>query len=313
MLPLPRAAKRQRRDNMSVKNIKSVIHAKDTDIAVISAIGQDDYISLTDIARYRSDEPKDVIKNWLRSKATIEFLGLWEELNNPNFKGVEFDSFRNEAGANAFTLSPQKWIDATNAIGIISRSGRYGGTYAHKDIAFEFASWVSPEFKLYIIKDYQRLKSDEAHRLALDWNVKRLLSKANYKLHTEAIKQNLIPPEITADKQGFIYANEADVLNVALFGMTAAQWRKDNPELSGNMRDHATIEQLLVLANLENANAMYIEEGKSREERAILLNKLAISQLRTLADTASIAHLTSLQDNKELTDKAAPKVGEKRE
>ena len=167
--------------------------------------------------------------------------------------------------------------------------------------------------KLDIIKDYQRLKSDEAHRLALDWNVKRLLSKANYKLHTEAIKQNLIPPEITADKQGFIYANEADVLNVALFGMTAAQWRKDNPELSGNMRDHATIEQLLVLANLENANAMYIEEGKSREERAILLNKLAISQLRTLADTASIAHLTSLQDNKELTDKAAPKVGEKRE
>ena len=313
MLPLPRAAKRQRRDNMSVKNIKNVIHAKDTDIAVISAIGQDDYISLTDIARYRSDEPKDVIKNWLRSKATIEFLGLWEELNNPNFKGVEFDSFRNEAGANAFTLSPQKWIDATNAIGIISRSGRYGGTYAHKDIAFEFASWVSPEFKLYIIKDYQRLKSDEAHRLALDWNVKRLLSKANYKLHTEAIKQNLIPPEITADKQGFIYANEADVLNVALFGMTAAQWRKDNPEFSGNMRDHATIEQLLVLANLENAIAMYIEEGKSREERAILLNKLAISQLRTLADTASIANLTSLQDNKELTDKAAPKGGEKRE
>lgn len=294
---------------MSVKNIKSVIHAKDTDISVISAIGQDDYISLTDIARYRSDEPKDVVKNWLRSKATIEFLGLWEELNNPNFKGVEFDSFRNEAGANAFTLSPKKWIEATNAIGIISKSGRYGGTYAHKDIAFEFASWVSPEFKLYIIKDYQRLKSDEAHRLALDWNVKRLLSKANYKLHTEAIKQNLIPPEIRADKQGFIYANEADVLNVALFGMTAAQWRSDNPELSGNMRDYATIEQLLVLANLENANAMYIEEGKSREERAVLLNKLAIAQLRTLADTASIARLASLQDNSEsnvLTDKAAP-------
>ena len=216
---------------MGSNNIKSVIHAKDTDIAVISAIGQDDYISLTDIARYRSDEPKDVIKNWLRSKATIEFLGLWEELNNPNFKGVEFDSFRNEAGANAFTLSPQKWIEATNAIGIISKSGRYGGTYAHKDIAFEFASWVSPEFKLYIIKDYQRLKSDESHRLALDWNVKRLLSKANYKIHTEAIKQNLIHPEIKADKQGFIYANEADVLNVALFGMTAAQWRKINPEV----------------------------------------------------------------------------------
>jgi len=294
---------------MSVKNIKSVIHAKDTDIAVISAIGQDDYISLTDIARYRSDEPTAVISNWMRSKDTIEFLGLWEQLNNENFKPIEFEGFRNEAGANAFTLSPKKWIEATNAIGIISKSGRYGGTYAHKDIAFEFASWVSPEFKLYIIKDYQRLKSDEAHRLALDWNVKRLLSKANYKLHTEAIKQNLIPPEIRADKQGFIYANEADVLNVALFGMTAAQWRSDNPELSGNMRDYATIEQLLVLANLENANAMYIEEGKSREERAVLLNKLAIAQLRTLADTASIARLASLQDNSEnkvLTDKAAP-------
>lgn len=293
--------------------VKDTIHANGIDIGIYTQDFENEFISLTDIARYKSDEPKDVIKNWMRSKDTIEFLGLWEKLHNSNFKGVEFDSFRNEAGANAFTLSPQKWIDATNAIGIISRSGRYGGTYAHKDIAFEFASWVSPEFKLYIIKDYQRLKSDEAHRLALDWNVKRLLSKANYKLHTEAIKQNLIPPEITADKQGFIYANEADVLNVALFGMTAAQWRKDNPEFSGNMRDHATIEQLLVLANLENANAMYIEEGKSREERAILLNKLAISQLRTLADTASIAHLTSLQDNKELTDKAAPKVGEKRE
>lgn len=293
--------------------VKDTIHANGIDIGIYTQDFENEFISLTDIARYKSDEPKDVIKNWMRSKDTIEFLGLWEKLHNSNFKGVEFDSFRNEAGANAFTLSPQKWIDATNAIGIISRSGRYGGTYAHKDIAFEFASWVSPEFKLYIIKDYQRLKSDEAHRLALDWNVKRLLSKANYKLHTEAIKQNLIPPEITADKQGFIYANEADVLNVALFGMTAAQWRKDNPELSGNMRDHATIEQLLVLANLENANAMYIEEGKSREERAILLNKLAISQLRTLAGTASIAHLTSLQDNKELTDKAAPKVGEKRE
>lgn len=309
MMPLPKAAMNKGREKMSVKNIKSVIHAKNTDIAVISAIGQDDYISLTDIARYRSDEPTAVISNWMRSKDTIEFLGLWEQLNNENFKPIEFEGFRNEAGANAFTLSPKKWIEATNAIGIISKSGRYGGTYAHKDIAFEFASWVSPEFKLYIIKDYQRLKSDEAHRLALDWNVKRLLSKANYKLHTEAIKQNLIPPEIRADKQGFIYANEADVLNVALFGMTAAQWRSDNPELSGNMRDYATIEQLLVLANLENANAMYIEEGKSREERAVLLNKLAISQLRTLADTASIARLAFLQDNSEskvLTDKAAP-------
>ena len=294
---------------MSEKNIKSVIHAKDTDIAVISTIGQDDYISLTDIARYRSDDPTAVISNWMRSKDTIEFLGLWEQLNNENFKPLEFEGFRNEAGANAFTLSPKKWIEATNAIGIISKSGRYGGTYAHKDIAFEFASWVSPEFKLYIIKDYQRLKSDEAHRQALDWNVKRLLSKANYKIHTEAVKQNLIPPKIRADKQGFIYANEADVLNVALFGMTAAQWRKDNPELSGNMRDYATIEQLLVLANLENANAMYIESGKSREERVLLLNQLAISQLRILTDNASVNRLTSLDNssdnNKELTDKTS--------
>lgn len=272
-------------------DIKSVIHAKDTDIAVISAVGQEDYISLTDIARYRSDEPKDVIKNWLRSKSTIEYLGLWEQLNNPNFKGVEFDSFRNEAGANAFTLSPQKWISATNAIGIISKSGRYGGTFAHKDIAFEFASWVSPEFKLYIIKDYQRLKSDEAYKQALDWNVKRLISKANYKIHTDAIKQNLIPPDISAKRQGFVYASEADVLNVAIFGMTAAEWRKANPELTGNMRDHATIEQLLVLSNLESINAMLIETGISREERAIQLNKIAISQMKALSDNASVKQI----------------------
>lgn len=276
---------------MSSNDIKSVIHAKDTEITVISAIGQDDYISLTDIARYRSDEPKDVIKNWLRSKSTIEYLGLWEQLNNPNFKGVEFDSFRNEAGANAFTLSPQKWISATNAIGIISKSGRYGGTYAHKDIAFEFASWVSAEFKLYIIKDYQRLKSEESHRLALDWNVKRLISKANYKIHTDAIKQKLIPPDISAKSQGFVYANEADVLNVAVFGITASEWRKANPELTGNMRDHATIEQLLVLSNLESINAMLIESGISRAERAIQLNKIAISQLRTLANNASVEQI----------------------
>lgn len=289
---------------MPSNDIKSVIHAKDTDIAVISAVGQDDYISLTDIARYRSDEPKDVIKNWMRSKSTIEYLGLWEQLNNPNFKGVEFDSFRNEAGANAFTLSPQKWIAATNAIGIISRSGKSGGTFAHKDIAFEFASWVSPEFKLYIIKDYQRLKSDEAHQLALDWNVKRLISKANYKIHTEAIKQNLIPPDVSTKRQGFVYANEADVLNVALFGVTAAEWRKENPEAKGNIRDYATIEQLLVLANLESANAMLIESGISREDRAVQLNRLAISQLKTLSDNASVNQIKDLSDkSKSLTSK----------
>lgn len=284
---------------MPNNSIKSVIHAKDTDIAVISAIGKEDYISLTDIARYRSDEPKDVVKNWLRSKSTIEFLGLWEKMNNPNFKGVEFDSFKNEAGSNAFTMSPQKWIKATNAIGIISKSGNNGGTFAHKDIAFEFASWISPEFKLYIIKDYQRLKEDEAYRLSLDWNVKRLISKANYRIHTEAIKENLIPPDISKVRQGFIYASEADVLNVALFGQTAAEWRKANPEAKGNMRDYATIEQLLVLANLESANAMFIENGIEQSERVIMLNQLAIKQLKTLSEAASIKRLDLLDgDNK---------------
>lgn len=284
---------------MPNNSIKSVIHAKDTDISVISAIGKEDYISLTDIARYRSDEPKDVVKNWLRSKSTIEFLGLWEQMNNPNFKGVEFDSFKNEAGGNAFTLSPQKWVNTTNAIGIVSKSGRYGGTFAHKDIAFEFASWISPEFKLYIIKDYQRLKEDEAYRLSLDWNVKRLISKANYKIHTEAIKENLIPPDIAKSRQGFIYASEADVLNVALFGQTAAEWCKANPQTKGNIRDYATIEQLLVLANLESANAMFIENGVEQSERAVLLNQLAIKQLKTLSEAASIKQLDLLYgDNK---------------
>lgn len=282
---------------MKNNDIKSVIHAKDTDIAVISAVGKEDYISLTDIARYRSDEPKDVVKNWLRSKSTIEFLGLWEQINNPDFKGVEFDSFKNEAGANSFTMSPQKWINATNAIGVISKSGKNGGTFAHKDIAFEFASWISPEFKLYIIKDYQRLKEDEAYRLSLDWNVKRLISKANYRIHTEAVKENLIPPDISKRQQGIIYASEADVLNVALFGQTAAEWRKANSEAKGNMRDYATIEQLLVLANLESANAMFIENGMEQSERVVLLNQLAIKQMKTLSEAASVKRLGVLDDD----------------
>lgn len=286
-----------RETEMPNNSIKSVIHAKDTDIAVISAVGKEDYISLTDIARYRSDEPKDVVKNWLRSKSTIEFLGLWEQINNPNFKGVEFDSFKNEAGANSFTMSPQKWINATNAIGIISKSGKNGGTFAHKDIAFEFASWISPEFKLYIIKDYQRLKEDEAYRLSIDWNVKRLISKANYRIHTEAVKDNLIPPDISKRQQGIIYASEADVLNVALFGQTAAEWRKANSKAKGNMRDYATIEQLLVLANLESANAMFIENGMEQSERVVLLNQLAIKQMKTLSEAASVKRLGVLDGN----------------
>ena len=267
---------------MSVKNIKSVIHAKDTDIAVISAIGQDDYISLTDIARYRSDEPKDVIKNWLRSKATIEFLGLWEELNNPNFKGVEFDSFRNQAGSNAFTMSPTKWIETTVAIGIVSKSGRYGGTFAHSDIAFEFASWISAEFKLYIIKDYKRLKADENSRFSLNWNLNREISKLNYRIHTDAIKEKLIPPELTPAQISFTYANEADMLNVVLFGRTAKQWKDENPDIKGNMRDGATLNQLLILANLESYNAVLIHQGKNQKERMELLRQLVLQQICTL-------------------------------
>ncbi|MCI9410307.1 MAG: KilA-N domain-containing protein [Oscillospiraceae bacterium] len=282
---------------MPNNSIKSVIHAKDTDIAVISAVGKEDYISLTDIARYRSDDPTAVIANWMRSKDTIEFLGLWEQLNNVDFNPLEFEGFKNEAGANAFTMSPLKWVKTTNAIGIISKSGRYGGTFAHKDIAFEFASWVSPEFKLYIIKDYQRLKEDEAYRLSLDWNVKRLISKANYRIHTEAVKDNLIPPDISQRQQGIIYASEADVLNVALFGQTAAEWRKANPEAKGNMRDYATIEQLLVLANLESANAMFIENGVEQSERVVMLNQLAIKQMKTLSEAASVKQLDILDDD----------------
>lgn len=275
------------------QELKNVIHAKNTDITVISKPNQDDYISLTDIAKYKNPEfPADVIKNWIRIRNTIEFLGLWEQLNNPNFKLVEFEQFKNESGSNSFVLSPQKWIKGTNAIGLTSKSGRYGGgTFAHKDIAFEFASWISPEFKLYIIQDYQRLKVDETHTQALDWSVKRLLSKANYKIHTNAIKTNLIPPEISKKQQGLIYANEADVLNMAMFGMTASQWRQSHPNLKGNIRDYATVEQLLVLSNLENTNAILIEQGISQYDRMLKLNKIAVAQLSTISETKSVNQL----------------------
>lgn len=230
----------------------------------------------------------------------MNFLGLWEQLHNPNFKLVDFDQFRNAAGSNAFVLSPQKWITTTNAIGIVSSSGRYGGTFAHKDIAFEFASWISPEFKLYIIQDYQRLKSDESYQLAYDWSVKRILSKANYRIHTDAIKENLIPPNITKKQEGFIYADEADLLNVALFGKTASQWRKENPGVRGNIRDMATIEQLLVLTNMENANALFIKQGKSQRERLVLLNAIARQQISTLTGTKSVDELNKLNNQKPL-------------
>ena len=246
------------------KEYKDKISAAGVEITVVSKGGKDDYISLTDIARKRNPEfPADVIKNWLRNRSTIEFLGLWERMNNPEFKLVEFDQFRIESGSNAFVLSPQKWISSTNAIGIQSKSGRYGGTFAHKDIAFEFASWISPEFKLYIIKDYQRLKEDENGKLSLDWNLRRTLAKTNYKIHTDAIKQHLIPQNVSQKQKGITYANEADVLNVALFGMTAKEWREQNPDKAkrGNIRDEATLEQLIILTNLESYNAELIKEG----------------------------------------------------
>lgn len=264
------------------KMIKEVIHAKDIDIGIYTTDFENDYISLTDIARYKSDEPKDVIKNWLRRKDTIEFLGLWELLHNPDFKGVEFDAFKNEAGTNAFTLAPQKWIENTNAIGIVSKSGRYGGTFAHSDIALEFASWISAEFKLYIIKDYKRLKTDENSRLSLDWNFHREISKINYRIHTDAIKDNLILPELTPGQISFTYASEADMLNVILFGMTAKEWRENSDGKQGNIRDAASINQLLVLANLESYNAVLINQNKSQKDRMILLRELAINQLRTI-------------------------------
>ncbi|MFA6177937.1 MAG: KilA-N domain-containing protein [Candidatus Paceibacterota bacterium] len=242
-----------------------------------------DYISLTDIARYKNPLfPADVVKNWMRTRGTIDFLGLWEKLHNPVFKLVEFDQFKNEAGANSFVLPPQKWIEKTHAIGLISKSGRYGGgTFAHKDIALEFASWVSAEFKLYILVEFQRLKQDENSRLKLEWTLQRTLAKINYKIHTDAIKEKLIPHELTKDQINMKYANEADLLNVALFGITAKTWRDQNPKLKGNIRDYASIERLVVLSNLESINALLIREGLSQKDRILKLNSTAIIQMES--------------------------------
>jgi len=278
---------------------KSVIEVQGTDISVLSK-SDVDFISLTDIARYRnSQEPFSIINNWMRSRSTIEFLGLWEKLSNPEFKPLEFERFRNEAGSNYFVLSPQRWIEATQAVGITSKSGRYGGTYAHRDIAFEFASWISAEFKLYLIKEFDRLKDDENRRLSLTWNLNRTLSKLNYRIHTDAIRQHLIPPEITPAQASITYASEADLLNVALFGLTAKQWRDANPAQDGNMRDHATIEQLLVLANIEGMNAELICMGLSQGERLIRLNEIAIRQLQLLTRQGGFKALsgTSTDEN----------------
>ena len=264
------------------KVIKETIHANGIDIGIYTHDFENEFISLTDIARYKSDDPSAVIQNWMRNRDVIEFLGLWEKLHNKNFKPIEFEGFKKQAGANSFTMSPKKWIDATSAIGIVSKSGRYGGTYAHSDIAMSFATWISPEFQLYIMKDYRRLKTDENSRLSLNWNLNREISKLNYKIHTDAIKENLILTELTPAQISYTYANEADMLNVVLFGKTAKQWKDENPTVKENMRDSATLNQLLVLANLESYNAVLINQGKNQKERMVLLRQLALQQLHTL-------------------------------
>lgn len=261
---------------------KDQISAKGFSIQVYTEDFKNDYISLTDIAKYKNtDDPRFVIQNWMRNRNTLEFIGLWEVLNNPNFNRVQFDTFRNEAGLNRFTMTPGKWIESTDAIGIVSKAGRYGGTYAHYDIAMEFASWLSPEFKLYIIQDYKRLKEDENSKLSLTWNLHREISKINYKIHTDAIKEYLLK-DLTNEQLSFKYASEADMLNVALFNKRAKQWREENPDLKGNMRDYAGLNELLVLANMESYNAILIGKGMDQKERMIELRKLARTQLLSL-------------------------------
>lgn len=257
------------------------ISVQDTKVTIIM-FNDSDYISLTDIAKHKSDDPTAVIGNWMRNRNTIEYLGIWESLYNPNFKPLEFEGFRKEAGLNAFTLSPQKWINTTNAIGIISKSGRYGGTFAHKDIAFKFASWISVEFELYIVKEFQRLKEEE--QKLLNWSAKRELSKINYHIHTDAIQKNLIPLEITPQQASIIYADEADVLNVAMFGITAKQWRQNNPDKKGNIRDYASINELICLSNMESLNAVFLKDGLAQSKRLIKLNQIAIQQMKILEE-----------------------------
>ena len=258
------------------------IEVKGTEITIFKG-DSEDYISLTDIAKYKDSANTDsIIQNWLRNRNTVELLGFWEQMYNPNFKPLEFEGFRKQAGLNSFVLTPKRWIETTNAIGIVSKAGRYGGTFAHKDIAFEFASWISIEFKLYIIKEFQRLKEEESDRLKLEWSYQRHLTKVNYLIHTDAIKENLIPVKISKQQASFIYASEADVLNVALFGKTAKQWRDENSTEKGNIRDMATIEQLVVLSNMESTNALLIHQGIEQAERLLQLNQLAITQMKSL-------------------------------
>ncbi|UJP65887.1 KilA-N domain-containing protein [Mongoliitalea daihaiensis] len=258
------------------------IVVKQVTIKTLNVNGED-FISITDIAKQKNPiEPKDVVKNWMRLKNTLEYLGLWEHLNNPHFRGVEFDPLLKESGSNSFTMSPSRWIELTGAIGIISKGGAGGGTYAQRDIAFKFASWVSVEFELYLVKEFQRLKQEEHKHLG--WSAKRELAKLNYHIHTDAIKRYLVPALLTPAQVSMIYANEADVLNVALFGMTAKQWRDANPNLKGNIRDFANINELICLANLENLNALFIQEKMEQHERLVKLNQIAIQQMQILVD-----------------------------
>jgi hypothetical protein len=260
---------------------KRKIEVKGREITIVHHLSSDEYISLTDIARYKDEKRTDyLIQNWLRNRNTIEFLGIWERLNNDSFNPIEFDGIRNKAGLNSFILTTKQWVEKTNAIGLVAKTGRYGGTYAHKDIAFEFASWISVEFKLYMIKEFQRLQEKDAE--SLEWNIKRSLTKINYRIHTDAIQKNLIPPNLAKKEIIFVYANEADVLNMALFGITAKAWREQNPSKKGNIRDYANVAQLVCLSNLESINALLIKENISQADRLNKLNEIAIEQMKIL-------------------------------
>jgi len=277
---------------MSKKNKKIDVQGREITVFYTK---EQDFISLTDIAKHKSDDPSAVIGNWMRNRNTIEFLGIWESLYNPDFKPLEFEGFRKQAGLNAFTLSAKKWAETTNAKGFIVKSGRYGGTYAHKDIAFKFASWISVEFELYLIKEFQRLKIAETKEL--EWDVKRQLTKINYRIHTDAVKENLIPENLTPKQTSIVYANEADVLNMALFGKTAKQWRNENPDKKGNIRDYANVSQLVCLINLENLNAVFINEGYEQSDRLVKLNQIAISQMKILLGDKSVKMLNPKNEN----------------
>ncbi|MES2458043.1 MAG: KilA-N domain-containing protein [Bacteroidota bacterium] len=275
---------------MAGKKQKMIV--QNLEISIVNRI-KNQYISLTDIARYRNQmNPTAVISNWIRATSTLCYLGLWEKLNNSIFKPLEFEGFKNESGNNYFVLSPQKWVKETNAIGIISKSGRYGGTFAHMDIAFEFASWISPEFKLYLITEFQRLKAEENTNKHLEWNLQRTLAKINYRIHTDAIQQTIVPSTLSAVQKSYIYADEADLLNVAMFGKTAKQWREENTSLKGNIRDHASLEQLIILSNMESINALLVRQNLPQSERLVKLNEVAILQMTSLLNSQLLKNLS---------------------